>query len=449
MMFTIGTSVAKPFQSAENAYRCFRAINHSLDSTAMVRELAELTGDASKKLYWLFMSFLHQKKPFDIFQLAERFEVKNCAKCSQEFFHCDLYNLPSVVQCPLHPGESLTVKCPMCGTNWFDGFGTTQTKRCDICGTTRSPPLSKRDEIDFIKEKLTPLLQWASELYPSWVKFESDRDDPSLRILNWAIKSNHRTPLNFLESSTPVSLVKSNFWMEGHEALHSVFGNDFRPSLLSHIRPEYSESIRSTCVVYPIAELTFPTSPVSRGKKEQLIWEHSLRNRFPRKLEAPAWLEASFNKATQHVKNFIIEMGLCECNDNPTSEKCGVCKLYVRWKNAVSLDGEFRSDRNYGRVPRPYTFVVNQIGSQPSDWEIYRIADELQKLLFQKELCASFLIRHQTLRGSPLRAFAPFTLENEFLATNLNCNFIFWLDADKLLHVMYPRYLSGIKLIPS
>lgn len=87
--------------------------------------------------------------------------VRNCRICMSHLYHSDLYQLPWLQQCPIHPEQTLTSRCPGCHRAWF----VTGSSECESCEWVRPAFAVLKARQTFRPDwttfrKITSMLRW-------------------------------------------------------------------------------------------------------------------------------------------------------------------------------------------------------------------------------------------------------------------------------------------------
>ena len=129
-----GRVLSRPWQSASSKIRCVLLANMSVDRKELAPWLKAngLTQDSTGiRPDWRFETVsLSAESPR--FPKSRVTPFRNCPACSRIGFHCDLYNYPWMVRCPLHPDQVIRDRCPECHCRWFADI--TWSNSCETCG---------------------------------------------------------------------------------------------------------------------------------------------------------------------------------------------------------------------------------------------------------------------------------------------------------------------------
>lgn len=99
--------------------------------------------------------------------------IKACPTCLQAEFHCDMFNKPWLIRCPIH-GCELEMRCPSCGSKWPTVYEV-RSRRCDTCGLHNDLVQRFVSHQTIHTDVLTTLRHWlypnpllSLELVPRW-----------------------------------------------------------------------------------------------------------------------------------------------------------------------------------------------------------------------------------------------------------------------------------------
>lgn len=458
----IGSALAKPYQSLENAYRNYRLAYRALN----------LPG--GREFERAFRSHLVTQHLARILYLNNDYAIRNCVQCAQHHFHSSLYNIPWIRQCPIHTDERLLDKCPECGLGWFFHSKFLRARECPLCGISGRVTLPKQSEIDLIEQALAPLVASVLAAYPEWLQYAPQ---VALKVVDISAESAMQM-LFFGGASTIFENRHTRHWKG--MAFHQL-PTDLQPSVLSQCLPEYAKSIQLLSKIFPYSKRT--AALISRGlRTPEQIWgmhqdsciSHDVR---------PIWFDDSINAVMNNVEHFLMQERLCQCRKK-NMNSCAICKRLEAWKEKIKLSlpdkyclprQGFGSDRStpasdlflYNNSYLPPTRIILRLSELEFDY--YEVPDEFRKIAFSIKLYSSFCdnvlyaldappllekgstataepINNELLKEYPLRySYQIHSLEKNidlsFLFRNTNSLFYF-LDENAQFHMLYPEIID-------
>ncbi len=145
-MLLTGIPLAKSHESSYNIYRRFGIYNRHLSSQQATRQLHDYINSPEYTISYLRG---HRKTAILLANERRRKEygydtcaspelnpgykaIYNCPICARKCFHCDLYQLSWLTECPIHH-VPLTKQCPGCLNDWPMPFEF-RDRHCSICG---------------------------------------------------------------------------------------------------------------------------------------------------------------------------------------------------------------------------------------------------------------------------------------------------------------------------
>lgn len=454
---SIGLSLAKPYQSPENAYRFYKIANRA-------RDLPEID----------FRAYLLAHHPAMVLNINNNYTMRNCVQCSRRYFHSSLYNVPWLIRCPIHTNEQLLDRCPECGMHWF--VYSYRHRECTLCGTSGRAILPKQSEVVLIEQALAPIVAAVSTAYPEWFQCDSQC---ALQVIDVSAQCS----IQMLIFGCAYQYFKPNELEYWRGKIFQRLPFKLQPTVLSECLPQYAQSIRLSSKVFPYSKLT--SSLISKGIKTIYQVYAMYMNGFDKHDVRPYWLDASINTIFGNIERFLASKRLCRCyveNHNT----CRLCKMFLLWKEEIiktASDKHFLPkdslSSNYN-VSASHLGISTNIGLPPSrvimrlnafEFDCYEVPDDFRKMAFSINLYSLFCddVLHSFNLTASVGGNSPATEKdseplNEYLLqrshessslgdnneffdlfkySNSNSLFYFF-DKDAKLHMLYPKLIEAI-----
>ena len=149
MKLNTGLLLSRPGESAYARYRQFLIANNSISFSELTAELKKrllitepnifnrtapyLFASCATKLEDKYIEENHLNKPEYHSGLISGYRPKRCCnKCASVGYHCELFDMPWLIKCPIH-NENLTEVCNNCNQSWPTASEMI-SRNCRTCG---------------------------------------------------------------------------------------------------------------------------------------------------------------------------------------------------------------------------------------------------------------------------------------------------------------------------
>ncbi|MFT3930979.1 MAG: hypothetical protein QM709_11870 [Spongiibacteraceae bacterium] len=229
---------------------------------------------------------------------------RNCLRCANAVFHSPFYELPWLMECPIH-GCPLTPLCPTCGEQWppISDIGKRQCRTCgvDVHGEDFIQAAADTRAWDFPSQ---PLLQRAVEYEQLWQRTFLHAGEKYLK-----------DPFE-IYSHTPIA--PSNCY---YPSIISDFDPEFRDFCRSHfVRVEPCFRVRFRCT--RVAENSVPYDPTRPAP----AWMMQCRRQVAAKITAAIARSAG---AAHHLDR---EKSLADGG----ASSCAFCAAFTLWRFLIA-----------------------------------------------------------------------------------------------------------------
>lgn len=348
-MLLTGTTFKLPFQSAEAGFAQFLSANQLISRLQLRKDLMMMSGkdpnaSANRSLATLALyqkSFnVHSNIPFTTV-------IRNCRTCMSNLYHSDLYHLPWLQQCPIHPEQTLTSHCPGCHRAWF----ATTSCECEICGLVR--PVSA-------------VLKARQTFRPDWTIFRKIKS-----MLRWYSRCHTliRMTVNGLNAS-------------------AICSNAIFPSIVSHQYPKFRPFFVSLGTqLYSCEEHIFAIERVSTTAPDWTVnFLHYHKGE----------VQIAIDNIQNRIQTYLYKSHHCTCQSASIAHRneveCPACDALHLWKNLVNSRHRQRLSAN--RFSWCYQICFGNSGPRPpaSSSVLYRDGHHHQTRFLTIPIAAQMLL---------------------------------------------------------
>jgi len=129
----VGHWLTKPYESDYNMWRRLILVNPGTPTLALRQNLSRRLPDIRSRSEKVRALQLPNRYLSGFHRRGNNLEIsRQCPKCAQILYHCDLYELPWITRCPIHNIELVT-RCPVCSKPW-PVVDEINHRDCQCCG---------------------------------------------------------------------------------------------------------------------------------------------------------------------------------------------------------------------------------------------------------------------------------------------------------------------------
>lgn len=357
-MLIANTAFELPFQSAKAGFSQFLTANQLISRRQLRKELLMMAGkDPTASANRALATFTLYQASFNVKSTIHFTPVlRNCRMCMPHLYHSDLYQLPWLQQCPIHPEQTLTSHCPGCHRAWF----VNGSSECELCEWVR-PAFA--------------LLKARQTFRPDWTTFRKITS-----VLRWYTRCHTltRMTVNGLNSSA--------------SCIDAIF-----PSIITHRYPKLRPLFTSLGTqVHSCEEQVFAIERVLTTVPD---WTVNVLHCHDNQVQI------AVNNIQHRIHNYLGEFNHCTCQSasfaTRNTVECSACEALQLWKNVVGSPHLQRLDANrfswcyqacFGNPgPRPpASSSALCINNQHSQTRFLAIPCSAQMLLYEFELWLMF-----------------------------------------------------------